>query len=178
MFLRALRDPEQLALDVARPMPRQPSRAASRGVAWHAWVETVFGQQSLWGVEDLPGSMDADISTDAHLEELKAAFLRSRFASMTPVAIERSFSLVLGGRVINGRMDAVFEVDGRYEVVDWKTGGTATVDPRQLAIYRLAWAHIAGVPWANVDAAFYLVATGEEIRPDTDAEVRALLSLD
>lgn len=177
MFLRALQDPEQLARDVARPMPRQPSLAAARGVAWHAWVETVFGQQSLWGVEELPGAVDSDISTDQQLEELKAAFLRSRYASMTPVAIERPFSLVLGGRVVNGRMDAVFEVDGRYEVVDWKTGGTATIDPRQLAIYRLAWAHMAGVEWTDVDAAFYMVATGEEIRPDTDAEVQALLSM-
>lgn len=177
MFLRALKDPDLLALEIARPMPRQPSRAASRGVAWHAWAETVFGQQSLWGVDDLPGAVDAEISTDRQLEDLKAEFLRSRYASMTPIAIERPFSLVLGGRVVNGRMDAVFEVDGRYEVVDWKTGSTATIDPRQLAIYRLAWSHIAGIPWADVDAAFYMVATGEEIRPDTDAEVQALMSM-
>lgn len=175
MFLRALRDPDRLALDIARPMPRQPSRAARRGVAWHAWVETVFGQQSLWGVDDLPGAVDSDIASDDQLEELKAAFMRSKYAAMTPAAIERPFSLVLGGRVINGRMDAVFEIDGRYEVVDWKTGGTATIDPRQLAIYRLAWAHIAGVPWTDVDAAFYMVATGEVLTPDTDDEVRALL---
>ncbi|MGA0209556.1 MAG: 3'-5' exonuclease, partial [Candidatus Nanopelagicales bacterium] len=176
-FLRALKDPDQLALDVARPMPRQPSAAASRGVAWHAWVETVFGQQSLWGIEDLPGAVDADISTDERLEELKATFLRSSYAGMRPVAVERPFSLVIDGRVINGRMDAVFLIDGRYEVVDWKTGGTASIDPRQLAVYRLAWSHIAGVPWTQVDAAFYLVATGEEIRPDTDAEVQALLDM-
>lgn len=177
MFLRALQDPDRLALDVARPMPRQPSLAATRGVAWHAWVETVFGQQSLWGVDDLPGAVDSGIATDEHLEELKAAFLRSRYASMKPIAIERPFSLVIGGRVVNGRMDAVFEVDGRYEVVDWKTGGTATIDPRQLAIYRLAWSHIAGVSWKDVDAAFYMVASGDEIRPDTDAEVQALISM-
>lgn len=177
MFLRALKDPDQLALDVARPMPRKPSLAASRGVAWHAWVEATFGQQSLWGVEELPGAVDADIVSDTHMQELQAAFLRSRYAGMQPVAIEKPFSLVLGGRVINGRMDAVFEVDGRYDVVDWKTGGTASIDPRQLAIYRLAWAHIAGVSWRDVDAAFYMVATGEEIRPNTDAEVQALVSM-
>lgn len=177
MFLRALKDPEALALDVARPMPRQPSPAASRGVTWHAWVETVFGQQSLWGIDDLPGAVDSDIATDDQLEALKLTFLRSRYAGMQPVAVEKPFSLVLGGRVINGRMDAVFDIGGRYEVVDWKTGGTATVDPRQLAIYRLAWSHIAGVPWSDVDAAFYMVATGEELRPDTDAEVELLLAM-
>ena len=176
-FLRALKAPDELALDVLRPMPRQPSRAASRGVAWHAWVESVFGQQSFWEVDDLPGAADFDIASDAELEELKTAFLQSRFASMQPVAIEQPFALVLGGRVINGRMDAVFESETGYEVVDWKTGGTASVDPRQLAIYRLAWAHIAHVSWRDVDAAFFMVSSGHEIRPDTDAEVEALLEL-
>lgn len=175
-FLRALRDPDGLAVDLLRPMPRQPSPAASRGVAWHAWVETVFGQQSLWGMEDLPGAADAEIASDAQLEELKRAFERSRYAGRQPVAVERPFSLVVGGRVINGRMDAVFAEGDRFEVVDWKTGNTASIDPRQLAVYRLAWAQIAGVRWEDVDAAFVMVASGEEIRPDTDAEVRALLA--
>ena len=31
---------------------------------------------------------------------------------------------------------------------------------------------------ADVDAAFVMVATGDEIRPDTDAEVESLLALD
>ena len=74
--------------------------------------------------------------------------------------------------------DAVFAEGDRFEVVDWKTGGTASIDPRQLAIYRLAWAQIAGVSWRDVDAAFVMVATGDEIRPDTDAEVESLLALD
>jgi DNA helicase-2/ATP-dependent DNA helicase PcrA len=177
-FLRALKEPDALALDLLRPMPRQPSLAAARGIAWHAWVETVFGQQSLWDMDDLPGAADAFITTDAQLEELKAAFRQSRYAGLTPVATEEPFSLVIGGRVINGRMDAVFFENGRYEVVDWKTGGTAKVDPRQLAIYRLAWSHIAGVPWRDVDAAFVMVATGEELRPSTDAEVEELLTLE
>jgi hypothetical protein len=47
-----------------------------------------------------------------------------------------------------------------------------------LAVYRVAWAQIAGVSWRDVDAAFVMVATGDEIRPDTDAEVESLLALD
>lgn len=176
-FLRALKDPDAVAADLLRPMPRKPSEAAARGIAWHAWVETVFGQQSLWDIDDLPGAADAGIVTDEQLDALKAAFARTRFAHLIPVAVEHPFSLVIGGRVVNGRMDAVFEVDGRFEVVDWKTGGTASVDPRQLAIYRLAWSHIRGVPWQGVEAAFVMVASGEELRPNTDAEVAALLAL-
>jgi len=176
-FLRALRNPEDVAVDLLRPMPRQPSQAAARGIAWHAWVETVFGQQSLLGVEDLPGAADEDIATDDQLEELKRAFERTDYAGRVPVAVERGFSVVVGGRVISGRIDAVFEKDGRFEVVDWKTGGTASVDTHQLAIYRLAWAQIAGVDWRDVDAVFVMVASGQELRPNTDAEVEALLDL-
>ncbi|MEL0249052.1 MAG: PD-(D/E)XK nuclease family protein, partial [Actinomycetota bacterium] len=167
-----------VALDVLRPMPRHPSLAAARGVAWHAWVETMFGQQSLMAVDDLPGAADEDIVSDEQLEKLKKAFANTRYAGREPVGVERGFSVVLGGRVINGRIDAVFAEGDRFEVVDWKTGGTASIDPRQLAIYRLAWAQIAGVSWRDVDAAFVMVATGDEIRPDTDAEVESLLALD
>ena len=49
----------------------------------------------------------------------------------------------------------------------------------QLAVYRLAWARIAGVPEDRVGAAFYYVATGRVVRPDDllDAdELEALLS--
>ena len=176
-FLRALTDPDQLALDLLRPMPREPSPAAARGIAWHAWVETVFGQQSLWGTDDLPGAADSDIASDEQLERLKTAFERTRYAAMHPIAVERAFSLVVGGRVINGRIDAVFDIDGRFEVVDWKTGSTARVDPRQLAVYRLAWARMQGADWRDVDAAFVMVATGEELRPNTDNEVLDLVAL-
>jgi DNA helicase-2/ATP-dependent DNA helicase PcrA len=85
---------------------------------------------------------------------------------------------------VHGRIDAVFEGTatgraeaGRYEVVDWKTGSSRGVDARQLAIYRLAWAQLAGVDVAEVSAAFVMVGSGEVIRPDTSAEVAELLAL-
>ncbi|NDG96066.1 MAG: hypothetical protein EBY42_09695, partial [Actinobacteria bacterium] len=36
----------------------------------------------------------------------------------------------------------------------------------------------ATAPSHDVDAAFVMVATGDEVRPDTDAEVESLLALD
>lgn len=174
-FLRALRDPEGVALDIARPMPAAPSRAARRGTAWHAWIESRFGQQSLIDPWELPGAADDEIETDEHLEELRRAFERTPYAGRDPVAVEYPFSLVLHGRVIHGRIDAVFTTDTGFEVVDWKTGGREHLDPGQLAIYRLAWAEAMGVPWPEVEAAFVLVASGDVLRPDTDPQVRALL---
>ena len=90
-FLRALKEPDTVAQDLLRPMPRKPSLAAARGVAWHAWVETAFGQQSLWGMDELPvrltpRSAASGIGSDAQLQELKAAFQCSRYATRQPVA--------------------------------------------------------------------------------------------
>lgn len=177
-FLRALAEPEEVARDLLRPMPRKPSAAARRGTAWHAWVEARYGQQSLLDPDDLPGSADESIISDEQLARLKEAFELTAYANLAPVAVEQPFSLLIGGRLVHGRIDAVFESEGQFDVIDWKTGGTEHLDPRQLAIYRLAWARIAGVDWEGVRAGFVMVSTGEIIRPDTDGDIRGFLALD
>ena len=181
-LMQVLAEPQQAARDLARPMPRPPSRAAQRGTRFHAWVESRYGQQSLLDPDDLPGAADAHITTDDQLAELKAAFESSAYARRTPVGVEVPFALLLGGRLVNGRIDAVFSIDEpggatTYEVVDWKTGAAAGVDPMQLALYRLAWAQIAGVDVAKVSAAFLIVATGEVLHPDTDAPLEKLVQV-
>ena len=180
LLMRALQEPDAVALEIARPMPRPPAPAARRGTAFHAWVETRYGQQTLIDPDDLPGSADADIASDEDLAALKVAFEGSPYAHRIPVAVEAPFALLVGGRVVNGRVDAVFEGDGgrgaAYDVIDWKTGSGRNVDPMQLAIYRLAWAQRTGVPVDRVAAAFVIVGTGEVLRPDTDAAVARLLA--
>src|SRR5690606_7171668 len=44
-FTRLRSDPENFVRELARPMPRPPSRAARFGTRFHAWVESRFGQQ-------------------------------------------------------------------------------------------------------------------------------------
>ena len=164
--IAAMRDPQSFALDLARPMPSAPSLAARRGTAFHAWVETRYGQQSLIDPDDLPGAGDDDITSDARLVELQAAFERSVYANRAPVAVEEPFVLVIGGRVLRGRIDAVFADGDRFDVIDWKTGSAASVDPLQLALYRIAWSQVRGIPLDRIDAGFLIVATGEVIRPE------------
>lgn len=172
--IAALRDPERTALELARPMPQAPSPAAGRGTAFHAWVESRYGQQSLIDPDELPGAGDDDIVSDARLEELKAAFEQSAFAGRTPVAVEAPFAIVVGGRVVRGRIDAVFERNGRYDVIDWKTGSASSADPYQLALYCIAWSQLSGVPLRDIDAGFFLVATGELVRPSDLPDLEAL----
>ena len=75
------------------------------------------------------------------------------------------------GQVVRGRIDAVYEdaADGDgFLVVDWKTNRQPDADPLQLALYRLAWAELRGVPVERVRAGFYYVrdaAAGASRRP-------------
>ena len=157
--------PAELAHQLARPMPRQPSPAARFGTRFHAWVEAHYGQQVLLDPTDLPGRGDVDLASDAELDEVIDMFRDGPYGDRTPLAIEAPFSLVLAGQQVIGRIDAVFSTGGpeggtRFEVVDWKTNRTASADPLQLAIYRLAWAELNGIDPADVDAAFYYVRLG------------------
>lgn len=173
-------DPESFARELARPMPRPPSSSARFGVRFHAWVEARFGQQDLFDYGDLPGRGDAGIDDDGDLKDLIAVFEAGPFGSRTPAQVEAPFALVLGGQVVRGRIDAVYlEDDGTHLLVDWKTNRSATADPLQLGIYRLAWAELHGVPLESVRAAFYYVRTGEVVEPDGlpgRAELEALVS--
>lgn len=158
-------DPTRLARQLARPMPRQPSPAARFGTRFHAWVESHYGQQVLLDPTDLPGRGDVDLASDAELDDVIALFKTGPYGDRSPYAVEMPFSILLGGQQVIGRIDAVFrttDAEGRdrWEVVDWKTSRTASADPLQLAIYRLAWAEAHGVDPGSVDAAFYYVRLG------------------
>lgn len=159
-------DSAGFARNLARPMPRPPSSAARLGTRFHAWVEAHFGQQQvLLDPTDLPGRGDVDLASDTDLNDVIERFRDGPFGDRLPYAIEAPFSLELGGQQIIGRIDAVFHTtdaggNDRWEVVDWKTNRSATADPLQLAIYRLAWSELMGVELADVSAAFYYVRMG------------------
>ena len=186
-LLRLAADPDGFAKELARPMPRPPQPAARRGTRFHAWVESRFEELTLPMLEpeELPGS-EAEIADERDLEALKEAFERTEYARRTPYRVEAPFQISLAGRVVRGRIDAVYrtgegEGEGEqatYEIVDWKTNRAPTADPLQLAVYRLAWAEQQGVPLENVTAAFLYVRTGEVVRPESlpgRAELERLL---
>ena len=159
-------DPADFARELARPMPRPPSPAARFGTRFHAWVESRFGQQALLEPDDLPGRGDLGIDDEDDLGELIATFEAGPFGDRVPHAVEPAFALVLAGQVVRGRIDAVYaEPGGGWLVIDWKTGRAQQADPLQLAVYRVAWAELVGVPLAEVAAAFHYVRSGETVRP-------------
>ncbi|NEA44463.1 UvrD-helicase domain-containing protein [Streptomyces sp. SID11385] len=174
--LRLAEDPDGLARDLARPLPQAPKPAARRGARFHAWLErrlTAGHEQPhlpLADEGDTEAREDAEISDDLDLEELKEAFERTAYAHRPAHRVEVPFQLSLAGRVVRGRIDAVYasDEDGRrrYEIVDWKTGRDRTrADPLQLAVYRLAWAERHGIDPEEIAATFVFVRTGEAVRP-------------
>ncbi|KAA0935231.1 ATP-dependent DNA helicase [Streptomyces apricus] len=174
--------------------PRVPRPAPAPDTRFHAWVEARFEELTLpmLGPEELPGS-EAEIADERDLEALKNAFERTPYAHRTPYRVEAPFQLAIAGRVVRGRIDAVYKEepaqgdgDGEggeggtatYEIVDWKTSRTRTGDPLQLALYRLAWAEQHGIPLESVRAAFLYVRSGEVVRPEAlpdRAELERLL---
>ncbi|GAA1435290.1 ATP-dependent DNA helicase [Microlunatus lacustris] len=190
--LRLTADPDGYAADLARPMPRPPSRAARFGTRFHAWVEHYFGprlgsgglgQQQLVDPDDLPDRVDGGTEDEVELRELCEAFVAGRFGASAPYAVEAPFSLLLTGRLVRGRIDAVYRLPddeqgrARWRVVDWKTSRLDDADPLQLALYRLAWAEVQQVPPEQVDAVFYHVRSDQLVRPHGLGDRSALEAL-
>ena len=160
-------DPAEFALVRRRPVPVEPSPYARRGTRFHAWVEAHYAQAALLDVDDL-GEAEDVVAEDDQLLRLQEAFLASPWAGREPIAIEADVETPVAGTVVRCRIDAVFAgTDGALvHIVDWKTGAPASgVKARearemQLALYRLGWSRLHGVPLNQIAASFHFVASG------------------
>lgn len=171
--LDLMADPDRFARRLRRPLPAAPAPQARLGTEFHAWVEAHFAQATLVDVDDLPGSSDAATGPDGprSMGDLRRSFLASEWAHQVPAEVEVAVETTVGGRVVRGRIDAVFpRTGGGVTVVDWKTGapGSAAEQERrsfQLAMYRLGYARLTGLPLEVVEGAFFYASTGETVRP-------------
>ncbi len=174
-FVAMAEDPQGQAQNLLRPMPTEPSLAARRGSAFHAWVEEEYGSQTLTGFDLLEETLYEDYEEEEdqlNLEVLKKNFLASPWAAKEPYALEASIETHLGGRSIRGRIDAIFrqeEEDGSviWQLVDWKTGRKPSAKQLeakslQLQLYRLAFARLHQLDPAQVEAYFFYAASGPE----------------
>ncbi|UEL27410.1 ATP-dependent DNA helicase [Pseudarthrobacter sp. L1SW] len=163
-------DPSAVAWRLRRPVPREPGMSARKGTAFHAWVEEYFGTAGMLDLDEAPGS-DDHIDAAYDLDAMVATFRSSPWAHRSPAFIEVPVETRVGDVVVRGRVDAVFQdPDGRWDLVDWKTGRRPSGDllrtkAVQLAVYRLAWSRLKGVPLEDVRAAFFYVADNEVVRP-------------
>jgi DNA helicase-2/ATP-dependent DNA helicase PcrA len=163
-------DPGSVLARLRRPVPREPGMSARKGTAFHAWVEDYFGTAGMLELEEAAGS-DDHIDEAYGLDAMVETFRESEWAHRAPAYVEVPVETRIGDVVVRGRVDAVFrDADGGWDLVDWKTGrrpaaGQLKVKAVQLAVYRLAWARLKGVPLDSVRAAFYYVAENQVVRP-------------
>lgn len=187
-------DPEDFARRLYRPIPFKPNAYAKRGTALHQWIEDRFGATALLDDDQLPGSGEEDDVREKDLERLKEKFLQSEWADRTPRYVEQPFEISLGGRMVLGRIDAIFhegdDESNGWIVVDWKTGAPPKGEKMkaaiiQLAVYRLAWARLLSrklgtpVDVNSVRAAFHYVAYDHTLEPSKlpdEGELAALIT--
>ncbi|HET7139014.1 MAG TPA: ATP-dependent DNA helicase, partial [Arthrobacter sp.] len=163
-------DPAGVVGRLRRPVPREPGMSARKGTAFHSWVEEYFGAAGMLDLGEAPGS-DDHIDAAYDLDTMVATFKASEWADRSPAFVEVPVETRVGDVVVRGRIDAVFlDADGRWDLVDWKTGrrpSAAQLRTKsvQLAAYRLAWARLKGVAVEEVRAAFFYVADNQVVRP-------------
>lgn len=170
-FVNIVDDEQATGEQLNRPMPRKPSLAARKGTTFHAYLEEHYQRQASFDFDE-PW---ADTGTDEELglSDLAEKFRSSEWAARQAHAVEVLIETKVGGQRVKGRVDAVFQYeDGSWDLVDWKTGRVPTgkeleTKALQLALYRLGWSQLTGVPEREIGAAFYYVDSQETVRPES-----------
>lgn len=193
-FVELAHDPAAVARQIRRPMPQRPTAAAREGTLVHEWIEHFYAQNrpgltSTLDIEETETLVDAEWDQATGLAELREKFEASAWAEKTPMMIEAAVETSVAGLTLRGRIDAVFRTGGdpniefdpnaHWELVDWKTGRVPADSemPRrslQLAIYRLAWSRLHGIPLENITGKFVYLAHGVEKTPQDFASAEQL----
>ncbi|MFM1796103.1 MAG: hypothetical protein RLZZ340_780, partial [Actinomycetota bacterium] len=168
-FKAYLGELDEVAGGYLRPVPSQPYAQSRRGNLFHAWVEKRFAPSG-----NLLDDEEFELEDEEYfytIEELKSNFENSRFAKLTPLAVEQEIQLTIDQNTFICKMDAIYEAEDGVQIVDWKTNKPPTdaEDLRrrslQLALYRLAFAEYSKMPIEKVQASFFFVGEGEELTP-------------
>ena len=194
-FHEFVEDPRAAERARLRPIPQRPYRRTRVGNRFHEWVErratTARGTElALVGLDDLVWDQGRSLDGDSHDNDSDAAelaplierFEQSRWAPLTPIAVEQEVTLPFAGRTLVCKLDAVYaHDDGRVEVVDWKSGRSPRTEAErasrffQLDLYRHAYAQWAGIEPEHIDVALFYVAEGVEL---TGGALRSLPELE
>jgi DNA helicase II / ATP-dependent DNA helicase PcrA len=157
------------AASYLRPVPTEPYRQTRTGTAFHSWVE-----------DFLISEVDNQTGEIANLAEI---FRNSRFRDLTPCDVEVEINLTRGQNTFVCKLDAVFQVGDRYEIVDWKTGAAPEAKSDQanmalqLALYRFAYSELRSIPIENIDVSFYFVGDDLELIPEQLPDPKQLIQM-
>lgn len=171
-IVQLLTNPEDFYQQLLRPMPQPFSRSAQVGSNFHATLEEAF----------MAGS-ELDLETWAEeIKELGQNFMNSPFADMKPMAVELPFEFALAETIVVCKLDAVFEQDGGYQIVDWKSGKAPSAEDLeersiQLALYRIGLAKLFKVGVEKISASFYFAKDNSVVSPKLVSEAELVKAL-
>ncbi len=167
------RCPKRFYWSYVRPLPRRGSAAARIGTVFHSWLEQQ-GKGQITLVDPEAYDDREPHPDDGRYQHLRSVYAASRFAERVPAFTERPFALVIGDTVVQGRIDAIFsESDGRWEIVDWKTGRAPEpeqADTVQLDLYALAAQEIWGKRAEDLRLTFLFLGGDTPVEISLDAE--------
>lgn len=163
------RCPKLYYWSAVQPLPTFAGPSARIGTEIHRWIEMKSrGQATLLELEDEPDVTAEELAgTPGRLDDLRRAYLTSRFGDMVPLYAERPFLLPIEGVTIKGRIDAIYGApDGPWEVVDYKTGRIPPDDDVlahvQLDLYALACIEVWHKAPEDLRLTYLYLSSGEE----------------
>lgn len=176
-------DPDEFAINAARPIPHEPTRAAAAGTVIHERIARHFMRPrglDIEEVEDLGAFAD-----DVNVETKMARFEALNINPADVLHIEHPVDVVIGGVTVRGTIDAILtdhSTPGGLILVDWKSGRRPDANVRQaralqLEVYRIGWARVTGTPLESIRTRFvYLGEANPErqiwdVPPRTEEEV-------
>ena len=188
-------DPDALAARFKRPVPDRPYKSTMQGTLFHSWIERNFAKSARSDeAEYTDAALRFDLDTDLddfqslsadELEVCAKNFEASRWYGKTPREVECEVQLTIDANTFVCKMDAVFDTEDGVEIIDWKTGKLPDEsDPEdmrlrtlQLALYRMAYSALTGIPESKIDVSLFFANHGREIRPKSVPTREELLEL-
>lgn len=191
---KLLLEPEAYALQLRRPLPQAPSEAAGLGTIFHKWAQTWCQKAAEEPILSEPAQVETtDSSHETEITALVETLSEKQKAQLdtfqtrakkiftaelaTVVALEVPFSIQHGQVTIRGQIDVLAQVNGKWKVIDWKTGQPPTETSLlnsekqaqlasylgQLTLYRKAIAQQKQVPESEVVAELIFLGGKEEL---------------
>lgn len=184
-FHEFIRNPEEALHQLLRPVPQQPFQRTRIGNLFHEWVEarTTTHHGTAVALELDSGEAAITDTELRELAELQATFESSPWAIRQPIDVELQITIPFANRRVVCKLDAVFEHDGQYEIVDWKTGRPPKNDEEraerflQLDLYRVAYALHQQVPPEKITATLFYIDHNEILTNPKPASYETLQTL-
>ncbi|MEX2280690.1 MAG: ATP-dependent DNA helicase [Acidimicrobiia bacterium] len=154
------------------PLPRRSSEAARRGTDVHRRIELHnLGVVPLHEVSETVYDLVPDGEEPGGGDPFDV-FQQSRYAERQPLLTEAPFELAATSGRVRGRIDAIYENDDHWEVVDFKSGRDRADGANlvQLEVYALAVSEsgFGPAPPPRIDVSFvYLGGTEPVVRTHT-----------